>query len=1234
MPEESNANPSLVERREIRVFISSTFRDMQEEREELVKQIFPQLRRLCESRGVTWGEVDLRWGVPDEAKSEGKVLPLCLAEIEHCRPYFIGLLGERYGWVPEEIPQELIVLQPWLNEHRKQSVTALEILHGVLLNPKMAEHAFFYFRDPRYAAEREDFTEEDDVRRERLAELKDDIRKSSFPVAENFSTPKQVGEWVLRDLTAVIENLYPERSIPDQLDHDAADHEAYAASRRRVYIGRQKYIERLDAHAAGDGPPLVVLGESGGGKSALLANWTHRWRERHPEPPVLVHFIGAAADSANWRAMLRRLLGEFQRKFRIQIEIPDQPDALRTAFANALHMVAARGRVVLVLDALNQIEDRDGAPDLVWLPPLIPANVRLVLSTLPGRPLEDLRKRGWPVLTVETLTPPEREKLIVDYLKRYAKALDSERSRRIAAAPQTGNGLYLSTLLNELRLFGHHGELDKRIEWYLEADNSFELYGKVIARWEQDYGKPDPACENVVRESLIRLWAARRGLSESELLESLGTKGSPLPRALWSPLYLAAGDALVNRGGLLTFAHSYLRAAVEKKYLQTVGAKRAAHERLALYFECSPLPTQIDADGSLRLDEWNIATSRALDEEPWQLEAACHWEALAHHLCFLPVFRAACSRGLEFEWMRYWQSVLSAATEGAARPVDIPSLYLASFRRLRPVEKALLAGTLGQFLYELDYFDAALECFEEEGKSDALAGNTFLRAIRLNDKGLIERDRGHEPESLELFAEAASMLESGGSSSPDVESTKRERRLLASILMNKISVLRVDTDTSECRSLLDRALVLMRETTGERSPEVATVLQSMGNLELSKGDVKRALSLQLDAYAIRREKLGSDHRDVALSVGNAANVLARMQKYHYAMCLWERSLDILKKTVGKEHHFVRAVSTSLAECEKLADQAKKNASGFGVVLLVFDSLSTAENSPDPTTDEGAQLIAQELSDTLIEMWDDSTACGSSVPVMVVSCPGYESAMDMASKKAIAERYTFRLPTFLRISAISKNTESPAGLMQLLSVKQRFLNWLREYDFDVIMVKPVLNSGATLNRRLLEFVRRSWQKGANGRVESISSGNPGQDFRPLAIEVVPFDQLDGPLVGLYSGDHDPRPCVFPVRQWRQQNYSPQSGDVRATGVIYGNLSAIQLWLTNHPGIELTPLDVWSMEPLMSMATEPRKEQFHIFEAALSGLTLLVKSRPINLPAERGVRGCLTRSLNREIESLLT
>jgi hypothetical protein len=54
-------------------------------------------------------------------------------------------------------------------------------------------------------------------------------------MAENFSTPEQLGEWVLRDLTGVIENLYPESSVPDPLDRAAADHEAYAIAAPRLF---------------------------------------------------------------------------------------------------------------------------------------------------------------------------------------------------------------------------------------------------------------------------------------------------------------------------------------------------------------------------------------------------------------------------------------------------------------------------------------------------------------------------------------------------------------------------------------------------------------------------------------------------------------------------------------------------------------------------------------------------------------------------------------------------------------------------------------------------------------------------------------------------------------------------------------------------------------------------------------------------------------------------------------
>lgn len=45
--------------RNVRIFLSSTFRDMTAEREHLIKHTMPQLRKFCESRGVTLTEVTI-----------------------------------------------------------------------------------------------------------------------------------------------------------------------------------------------------------------------------------------------------------------------------------------------------------------------------------------------------------------------------------------------------------------------------------------------------------------------------------------------------------------------------------------------------------------------------------------------------------------------------------------------------------------------------------------------------------------------------------------------------------------------------------------------------------------------------------------------------------------------------------------------------------------------------------------------------------------------------------------------------------------------------------------------------------------------------------------------------------------------------------------------------------------------------------------------------------------------
>ncbi len=351
-------------RRVVRVFISSTFRDMHEEREVLVKKTFPELRRKCLERQVDFVGVDLRWGVTDEEKSEGKVLPICLAEIENCRPYFIGILGARYGWVPEEISPGLVEQQPWLQEHFDKSVTELEIVHGVLRKPEMATKAFFHFRDPRYAgtvqAERcSDFASEESAAKSKLENLKDRIRQSGMIVREDYPDPTELADLVLEDLWHTIDEEFPASEIPDPLDKEALEHLNFAESRANVYIAREDDFRRLDNHVNGDGPPLVILGKSGIGKSALVANWALEYGKSSGSHPCILHFVGSSPQSADYISLMSRSMKEIARCCGLEAEIPETADEIRQGFAESLFNVPADKRLILVFDGLDRLEDKD-----------------------------------------------------------------------------------------------------------------------------------------------------------------------------------------------------------------------------------------------------------------------------------------------------------------------------------------------------------------------------------------------------------------------------------------------------------------------------------------------------------------------------------------------------------------------------------------------------------------------------------------------------------------------------------------------------------------------------------------------------------------------------------------------------------------------------------------------------------------------------------------------------------
>jgi len=126
---------------------------MHAERDYLVKAVFPELRERMAKRCLHLVDLDLRWGVTEEEAEQGKVLEIMLDEVNRSRPFFIGILGERYGYVPREIPEDARFAYPWLSEYPGNSLTSLEIMHGVLRNPEIARRSFFYFRNPQFISQ-------------------------------------------------------------------------------------------------------------------------------------------------------------------------------------------------------------------------------------------------------------------------------------------------------------------------------------------------------------------------------------------------------------------------------------------------------------------------------------------------------------------------------------------------------------------------------------------------------------------------------------------------------------------------------------------------------------------------------------------------------------------------------------------------------------------------------------------------------------------------------------------------------------------------------------------------------------------------------------------------------------------------------------------------------------------------------------------------------------------------
>src|SRR5205823_3475827 len=157
---------------------------------------------------------------------------------------------------------------------------------------------------------------------------------------------------------------------------------------------------------------------------------------------------------------------------------PDDETDLLRAFEQALHERARYGPVVVLIDALDELEE-EHARSLGWLPRHLPDGVRFILSTRDesaARALDLL-----PVERVELLRRlDDRETAaIIDEVFRDSEPLEpGTRARLIEQA--VGNPLYLKVALEELTTVGPgQAQLTGRVE---------DLFEARVCRCETAYG--------------------------------------------------------------------------------------------------------------------------------------------------------------------------------------------------------------------------------------------------------------------------------------------------------------------------------------------------------------------------------------------------------------------------------------------------------------------------------------------------------------------------------------------------------------------------------------------------------------------------------------------------------------------------------------------------------------------------------------------------------------------------
>ena len=381
---------------------------------------------------------------------------------------------------------------------------------------------------------------------------------------------------------------------------------------KETFVGRKDQLERILAYIENDSQlPMVIQGDSGCGKTALLAR---AFQEISTDKKPIIRFIGMTPGSSDLSSLLNSLCQELHPWHPIAEALPSDVHDLVQEFQKCLEGATSEKPIILFLDALDQLSEANNGRQLFWIPlGQLPGHVKIVVSCLSDREENDpvsqpyiaLQRRNLPVeniLNLDVLSLANAKTLLFDRWLAAAGRTVNEAQRnlikeRLESFAVCRQPLYIKLLFEEAKLWRSYDELG-------------ELGGSVpelLQQLCQRLSRPENHGESLVRLVLGYVAAARRGLSEQEILEvlfadpdykneidevcqrnnyTLPNKPPRIPIAIWSRLRSELAPYLTVRsapgGSVLTLYHRQVSEWVTAHFID--AANWNPHGQLAEFF--------------------------------------------------------------------------------------------------------------------------------------------------------------------------------------------------------------------------------------------------------------------------------------------------------------------------------------------------------------------------------------------------------------------------------------------------------------------------------------------------------------------------------------------------------------------------------------------------------------------------------------------------------------------------